>query len=211
MARSTPVDYGQLFDWYFEYIKRIVSRNGIQEQDVEDVASEILVRFIDKDYLTKFEEGRWFDTPDGRKQSRFQGYLASIVGKYVLNYRDKQRLSAEREPVRNEMPVQGHDGSAAMWIEVYAPAVEGGYEVIESQLVHDGLVREAVEVLSRCRSRSRVPLSWVFTKAVEQIERSGRVSRWEMAQEAGVSDTTIGVCFREMQRVLHENGLPVAV
>jgi hypothetical protein len=46
-AGAVPADYGELFEGYFDYVKFLVEKSGIQVQESEDVAQELLIKFME--------------------------------------------------------------------------------------------------------------------------------------------------------------------
>lgn len=66
-GRTAPANYGELFEQYFDFVKYTVRSRGIRIDEVEDVATEILLRFMDDDYLSRWDEPCECDQRDLRQ------------------------------------------------------------------------------------------------------------------------------------------------
>lgn len=98
-STGQPGDYSELFEAYFPMMRGIVAKSGIAPYDVEDVAMDILARFIEKDGLNYFDPNR----PQGK--SKFKSMLGGFTATYVMQYRDKQMTRHRREPWRLDLPI----------------------------------------------------------------------------------------------------------
>jgi hypothetical protein len=207
-ASGAPKDYEELFVHYIGFVKAKVARAGIDSQDVEDVASEILLRFMERDGLSWYDPDRLFDTgtnprvPGERfRPAKFQGLLNSFVGKYVMAYRDKQNLKRRREPIRNETPIS----DTAMWIEVYAethavtPDLDG---VLDAR----DMVKSVYGYLGTLPVHGSRDLPRAFKMCVEQMTLDGKIDRKAMCAEFGVSESVVCSIFRDMRVALREGG-----
>lgn len=96
-STGLPDDYSELFEQYYSMMCGVVAKSGIAPFDVEDVAMDILARFIDKGGLAYFDPSH--------PKAKFKGMLRGFTATYVLQYRDKQMIRHRREPWRNEMPL----------------------------------------------------------------------------------------------------------
>jgi hypothetical protein len=47
MAQPVPTDYAEMFEQNWDYIRKLVRKAGIYDEDVDDVASDIIVRFME--------------------------------------------------------------------------------------------------------------------------------------------------------------------
>lgn len=102
---GAPKDYGELYTHYFPMMRAIVFKAGINSGDVEDVASEILLKFMEKDALSWFDPDRINDAGEKPRTkgprfrpARFSNLLRSFTATYCMQYLDKQRNLARREP-----------------------------------------------------------------------------------------------------------------
>lgn len=113
---SAPKDYAVLFELYYKYVVSLVERLGIVKDNCEDVASEILLRFYERDFLSKFDPTLVFTYKGELRPARFKSFLSKFVETYVRGHLDKQRRKQQRELLLNDEPMT--NGSAKDWSEV---------------------------------------------------------------------------------------------
>lgn len=220
--QQRPKDLEQLFEDHMGLVKGLVRKAHINPEDVEDVASDILVKFIEKGFLEKYDETKEFATESGMKTARFQGFLTGFVNKYVRQYLDKQATKTRKEPIRCEMPVgRAEDGAPSLWIEVYGPQhikTPNSIEELESDLDFAAAIRTAFDHLKAIPVRGSRDLSLVFQRVVEQVLTTGQVDRRAIAKELpdgkgsiGVSDTAMCLIFKDLRAALDDIGFSGAL
>lgn len=197
---QAPTSYAELFDRYYDYVIYIVKRSGIREQDAEDVASEILAKFYEKDFLAKFTPEEWYannrDEFGSRphKMPKFRGFLRAFVSKYVLQWRDKQHTRDRKEPHRCEEMVPG---TTATYLDLLGPTTK-----LDSTVEYEDYVRSVRAHLSSLPKTGWRDLERAFTMMVGQIEQTGRVSRRELAIAFGVSETAVYQLVSDVRRAI---------
>lgn len=195
---APPANYSELFEDYFEYVKALVSKFGVQ--DDEDAASTILLKFYEKDFLSKFQTDAEFDTPRGRRKSSFRGFLSGFVSLYVRQERDKQMTRLNKEPIRLEQPA----GEDTVWIEIHGPAY-----LIEDQIERIDFPQEARRALEHLKTlpiRGTRDLPRLFTMMAQQVMEDGRSNRKAIAKAFGVSETAICLAIADLREVLRGIG-----
>lgn len=95
--KSAPEDYAALHRIYFPFMVNLVAKNGIDENNKEDVASEILLRLIEKRFLEQFDPDMVFEYQGEKRPARFKSFLARAVTVYARGHYDKQKRTARRE------------------------------------------------------------------------------------------------------------------
>lgn len=195
-----PTTYAELFDRYYDYVVWIVKRSGIREQDAEDVASEILAKFYEKDFLAKFNPEEWLASHRSDfgtrppKLPKFRGFLRSFVSKYVLQWRDKQYTRDRKEPVRCEDLVPGTTGT---YLDLLGPTTK-----LDTNVEYEDYVRSVRSHLSSLPQKGWRDLERAFVMMVGQIEQTGRVSRRELAIAFGVSETAVYQLVSDVRRAI---------
>jgi len=96
---EAPESYEQLFDEYFNYTVGLVKKLGIDPQRAEDVASSIILRFYERDFLSKFDPTLVFDYKGSKRPARFKSFLNAFVSVYCRHYRQRQNIEKSREPL----------------------------------------------------------------------------------------------------------------
>lgn len=127
---SAPSNYADLFTIYYSYVINLCGQFGIDDNNKEDAASEILTRFMERRSLEKFDPHLEFEYRGEARPARFKSYLSRAVDMYSRGIRDKQHKLARREyQINDVVPVPGQHqsewilGSAnARWVEVFGEA-----------------------------------------------------------------------------------------
>jgi DNA-directed RNA polymerase specialized sigma24 family protein len=95
---SAPKNYADLFEQYYMYVVNLCAHFGIDEQNKEDVACEILLRFMERGSLEKFDPYLVFDYRGQVRPARFKSYLSRAVEMYVRGHREKNNKHSPRGP-----------------------------------------------------------------------------------------------------------------
>lgn len=103
---SAPKDYAELFQTYYLYVVNLVNKHGIHENNKEDVASDILTRFMERGFLEKFDPTLTFEHNGTARPARFKQFLSKFVLAYVMGHCDKQTRIARRERQIIDQPVE---------------------------------------------------------------------------------------------------------
>lgn len=205
--------YEELFTTYFDMVKMLVQKAGIQPVEVEDVAMEIIAKFIEKNGLENYDPHRTFSRADLHganrgwsgyskpKTAKFKGMLQGFTRVYVMSHRDKQKAKAYREPLRLEkiMP----DGN------------EWGANIVDSSDIYDDCeVRVSVQnAVARARFELMVReeeqgqgdrLTSVFDVMIQENYMGGRLTQKAVAERLDMSAAAVGVIFREIKTVLRD-------
>lgn len=203
---GAPENYDELFTYYFDFIKAQVARAGIMPRDVEDVASEILLRFVEKDFLAKYDGGLLHDVGDHpripgarMRPARFQGLLRSFVGKYVLQYRDKQMTKARKEPIYCDQPVGSSEGEQRSWIDLFSDNV---VRVDVDDLEFWSWVGQAAHHLDQLEVRGKRDLAAVFRATVAMVVEDGRADRAAVAEKVGMAYTSVSMAYKDLRAEL---------
>jgi DNA-directed RNA polymerase specialized sigma24 family protein len=214
--KEAPKDYAEMYTNYFGYIRSLCVKYGIDYEDVNDVAQDLICRIIDRDLLGDYDPDRVFQTASGPKKATFTAMLTTFVSRSLLNYRDKQGVRRRREPVRLQEPAPGGNDRfprthGSLWIDLYA--VENTEDVTEAVVLHSDFVsasQRALEHLASLPMRNprdrRRFLPDLFRFCVEQVLLTGQVSRKEVARRFGCSDTAVYHMFRDLKTELRACG-----
>lgn len=202
-ATGQPDDYQELYECYFPMICKTVSTAGIIPDEVEDVAMDILTKFLSKDGLNFYDPSLLHDTgrvpthPGPRfRPARFASMLRGFVKIYVLDYRDKQVRRATYEVISLDSSVSDDGVSLG---EVLDAGVES---TVEKDVCIRQVVGRGSEQVRSLKSGSR-DYTALMEVALEQGLLDGVLHRGRIAAELGVSVSTVGVMLREMREILH--------
>lgn len=181
-----PESYADLFEKYYTFVVRLVWRLGIDGQRAEDVASEILLRFYERDFLDKYDPDKVIYHDGERRPARFKSFLTGFVSVYVRGHRDRQALARYREPLSCDQPV----GTGECWSDVFGPAVWDDYTRLEeAELVR--LIKAHLVLLPPRSKNDICDLPRLFDLIVEQVRHTGRYQVTVLAAEFGISATAV--------------------
>jgi hypothetical protein len=192
-----PANYAEL------YTVGLMKKLRINES--EDAAATILVKFIEKKALEKFNQDAEFETAQGTKKTTFQGYLSGFVSKYALQERDKQWTRARKIVRSTDQPV-GEGGTP--WLEVYGPTAAGieDFTDVMARVDLNAAIERAESHLASLPVRGKQNLAFVFRQVIEQARSGNDVDRRKIADHMGVSQTAVCNYFKALRAELANIG-----
>lgn len=194
-----PKDYEELFKNYYSFVVGLVGKHGIALDNREDVASEILLRFYERDFINQFNPDLSFEVNGKTVKARFKSFLSAFVVNYVRSHRDRQNLRAVREP----LIVDGQFAANTDIVPAASSGVVGGmvnqvgnssYTDDYSAMYEEELVRYLRDFLQTVPRKSRqdqCDLVKLFDAVVSQVRINGKYSVKELQAIFNVSPTAI--------------------
>jgi len=177
---TAPESYEELFKNYYSFVVGLVGKQGISLDNREDVASEILLRFYERDFLNEFNPDLSFEVNGRIVKARFKSFLSAFVVNYVRSHRDRQNLRIKREPLIV-------DGAATL---VDHEHYEDDYSALyEEELVLK--IRDHLKTVPRKSRQDQCDLLALFDAVVSQVRVNGKYSVKELQAQFGVSPTAI--------------------
>jgi DNA-directed RNA polymerase specialized sigma24 family protein len=192
---SAPADYDEFYRRYFEFFKALARKHGIDEQRIDDVASDIMTAFIAQDYLAKFDPTLVLSYRGEDRQARFKSFAGTIAVRYLQGMRDRQTREKFREVAICDAPWGKDDGGADTWIE-HQPGfeVDGHEEDVLDRLAEAELVGGLRDYLALFPPRNKydtLDLVALFDAVVEQIREFGEWNIRTLTDRFSVSTTTM--------------------
>lgn len=216
---TAPKNYADLFQLYYPYVCNLCARWGIDENNVEDVASEILLRFMERGSLEKFNPDLAFEYQGEMRPARFRSYLSRAVELYSRGFRDRQRKLAVRElqicdvdytpSGRSGRPMPG----ALPWVEQFGDVQEdhadGVHDMFDDEAEADGVRAFLARVPPRS-SHDTCDLVALYDAARTQILAFGEYDINILKNKFGVSSTAMHTWMWWLkQNLAHIYGVPV--
>lgn len=219
-AYEAPADYAEVWVEFYEPTKRWVRAKGVPDDEVEDVAQDVMAKFMEKDGLAFYDPHKVFDTGvhtqriagPRHRRATFSGYMRSFVNIYCLNYRDKVLKVRHREGrFRLDAPV-GED-STVTWLD--SLVVEGDMEDTAVTGADCASVISLGIVSMRKRDSAGHPSSrrrkaWVledgFAVVADSMANYGVIDRKWVAEQMGLSPSQVAAMLAEMRDVLSAAG-----
>ncbi len=213
---SAPTDYAALFRIYNPYVIALVRQFGIEESRVEDVASEIMVKLMEKDVIANFDGTRVFTYKGERRPARFKSYLTKIVHTYLKGIRDRYHRLNRREPLMCDMPVHRTAPNVngvqdtVRWIDKNGPMTPGADEEFEFE--HDEMeLREyLLSYLEKVPHRGEcVDLVSLYIMFMEYYDETGEWNAKVLREHFDISGTaTYEWVWRMRKHVAAAIGIP---
>ncbi len=189
---SPPQDYAELFRIYRDYMIALIRRAGIDPQQAEDVASDILLRFMERDSLNDFDPTMSFEFDGKTRPARFKSYLSKCVITYARGHRDRLQRLANREPLIIDRPRADDDDSSVL--DDDQATVPGPEDIVLAAMGEQVLIAQIRAYLSTIPRRSRFDacdLVALFDAVVEQVHRTGTCNAAELRLRFQVSPTAM--------------------
>lgn len=199
---SAPADYAELFQTYYKYVVALVRRLGIEDSRKEDVASEILLRFYERDFLAKFDPTMVFHYDGKDRPARFKSFLTKFVMTYVRGHLDKQHRLAGREVLLCDTPV-GKSNSVSFersptdgdtWVSLFGEPTPGPETDVLDRLAEEDLIdflRTHIAAIPRTSKVDTCDLLALFDEVVRQVRAQGRWNINELRQTFGIGVTAM--------------------
>jgi hypothetical protein len=184
-----PKDYVELFQMYYEYIRKLVYRSGIDSQNVENVTMAVIIRLLEKDALAQYDPD--FGVKNETHQALFRTFLSSFVISYLKHPVDMQRKLSRREGLSLDKPTgSDNDGREQTVYDMLAPAHEDSHEDLEyTDLV--GQIRRQVASSTKKNGIDRCDMPAFFEAILEQQAQQGSINVKELAEKFKVGKSTI--------------------
>lgn len=205
LETGCPDDYSELFQTYFPMMRQIVYRSGIAQEDVQDVAMDILARFIEKDGIAYYDPHRLHDVGENPdiagaryRKAKFKGMLRGFTATYVMQYRDKQMVRHRREPWRLDKNLS-EDGDMT-WADSEAYSMDGVADV-EVSVVVVSAIKRSREILVE-RSTKKRDYGRFIDLAVANGLLDYKLDRKALQASLGISASTLTQMLNELRDIM---------
>lgn len=202
---SAPKDYADFFRRHYAYVVRIVERAGIEPDSAEDVASEIMIKLMEKDILADFQPGLTFLYEREIRQANFRSFFTSYVNKAVRGYKDKQRKLMDNEWMLIDSPARTEDGN--LWLDNHRQE-RSAEEVVLSTEGLRLLLEEMRSYLSGIEKTSRsdqLDMVAFLDAAVKQLDENPEAKKLDLSalrEHFGCSSTAINTWMWRVRKAL---------
>lgn len=106
---TAPETYEDFYRQYAMHVRYLVVQFGVPKWEAEDVAAEILLKFIERDFLAKFDPNYTTRSSNDGK-ARFKSFVNAFVKSYCMGYRERVITKAVRYPSYDVPPGEiGHE------------------------------------------------------------------------------------------------------
>lgn len=181
-----PADYTELYRHYYHYVVKLCIQQSIDWENADDVAQNILMKFMEKKVLEQYDPEKRFNG----HTAAFSTFLAGFVLMYVRHPRDRQNIHKDREGMSSDGLTISPEGTIERWVEVYGPSFEEEYAALHEEefLTH---VRGHLAQADTGRKDTQLDLVKLFDAVARQVAEAGKYSTTKLMEEFGVTRSTI--------------------
>lgn len=173
-----PADYAELHQNYRTYVERLVYTWGVRYPNVEDVASAILEKFMEREMLKEFDPSR---------NVLFGTFLGGFVGAYVRYMNTQLQRDWVREGTSIDIVVGGDtEGGDRTIYDIVAPKHYDRHEELE-YVEFVTAVRQHLAYQAPTNARDKADLVAIWDLMVAQEHEHGRLQVSEIASHFNVS------------------------
>lgn len=223
---SAPKDYAAVFEQYYWYVVNLVSQFGIDDNNKEDVACEVLLRFMERGSLEKFDPELAFEYRGSMRPARFKNFLSRHVDLYTRGQRDKLKKQKHREVQICDVNFHdngtktnsGNGGRSATsgddpWVEVYGTANEDHADRILDTMTEQSeadTVRQLLALVPARNSHDQCDLVALYDAVRAQVLAFGEYDISILKDRFNVASTTMHTWVWWLKANLaHIYGVPV--
>lgn len=198
--RSKPANYEEFHRLYFSHIVYLCSIGGIDQQSVEDVASDIFMRLMERGFLDFFDADKVFEYQGEQRPARFKSFLSTTVTTYLRGHLDKQRRLQRREWQIVDLPVGTPTASLAgaadqqYWGTLYGPREDDHADEVIDMIAEEDTargVRAYLATIPRRSTHDRCDLVALYDAVRAQILATGIYDVRLLREQFGIATTTM--------------------
>jgi DNA-directed RNA polymerase specialized sigma24 family protein len=188
-AFAAPADYDALHRQYRGYIRALLCTNGIPDQDADDITSDILTRFMERDFLNAYDPTLTFVKEGKARRATFKTFLAKFALTYVQSKRERIKRTLYREPLVPDVGLT----EGANEHDFYTFSTMRGastdpdpIDLVYAEQLNDR-IRAYLATVPRRHPADRCDLVVVFNAFTEQLRRRGAVDLNELKDHFNIS------------------------
>lgn len=175
---------------YRGYTEKMVRKWGVLDPDeAEDIASAILIKFLERDMLNEF---------DPTRNVLFSTYLGGFISAYVRYMKDKTQQDRWREGTSHDVVIAGADNTATTIYDIVAPKHYDDHSQIE-YLDFIKRVRAHLAKVPPLPKNDKLDPVAFFDQIVLHEFEYGRIHVTEMCKHFGASVNTVKSWIKRVQ------------
>jgi hypothetical protein len=188
-AAPVPATNAEVFEQYFAHVKYLIRKYGFHEELVEDMASIMMLKFVEKDVLSDYDPTK---VHGNNKTANFKTFLSGFVVSYLYHYMSREIRRRDIESFSLNYSYELEDGDTDLWIDqIPEGRVDDEYDYQTLDLIIDirNYLQENPKVMGQ--KQAPVKLEEFFAAVMAQVEKYGECNSKELQEQFGVSKTTI--------------------
>lgn len=201
-VNTAPATNAEVFEQYYTHIKYLIRKYGFHDDLVEDMASLMMLKFVEKGVLEDYSaESTWGEE---QRTASFKTFLSGFVVSYLYHYMSRERRKRDFEAYSLDYSIELSDGAMDLWIDSQE---EAQFEDIDSIETLDFIIdlRRYLHENPKSIGKKASPykLEDFFVAVMRQIETTGLVQTSLLAEEFGVSSPTIHNWLKLLRAHVH--------
>lgn len=198
-----PGTFEEMYSFYYDFVVSLcISPGGIDQQDAEDVAQSILLKFHERGSLDFYDPSYVTEVNGIEHHALFRTFLSGFVLRYVKHHRNMQGKRLRREPVSLDSQISqpGDEDSGKRESDGrFKLTYEPGYEEADANFAIKR-IRDHLSTLSPINSQDRCEMVPFFDQIQIHAELYGRPNVTELAAHFGVSTVSIQSWLKRLRR-----------
>jgi hypothetical protein len=187
---NAPPSYDVFYRQYLSYTRWLVSRFGVPSSDLDDVVTDIVMRFMERDSIGVFS-GDWATRSETGK-SNFRSYYSRFVVTYARGKNRNVHKHNSRHLLICDATVDDDGGTT--WMDVNAPTAS-----FENDAVGD---MDFDAMVASLRAKVDPKLAGAVDAVVEMSMGAPSIKVAELARRLGVSQRIAGEQLSAVRSVL---------
>jgi hypothetical protein len=179
LALTAPASAEELWRDYGAYMRRLIRRGGVPDQEADDVLGNIVARLIERDVLGMYEPGRTAVYGGREIKVTFKAFLSSIVMQYVKGQRDKLGRLTARELLIADRP---QDEAGTTWAELFGWQWFDDYSHLDAQQ----FINRMRAYLAMVPPSETVGLLELFDELVREVQDAGEMTVKAVREHFGI-------------------------
>lgn len=190
---AAPKDDAEFHKLYYPFFVNSAAKKGFTENDREDVASEMLLRHLERNSREEFDPDRSFEFQGKLHPARFKTFIGRNIELTMRGHRDKIARHTRREVPIGTFGVKDQsakDSWQAMVDDVQEDHADAVHDMIDEAAEAD-MVRRLLARIPPRNAHDRCNLVDVFDAVRAQVVAYGEYDIPKLAEFFGVAITTM--------------------
>lgn len=191
-----PGSYEELAAWYRPWVEGLVRKSGVPDQDVADVASDILEAEFKAGVIEMYNPDHVAEHQGKQVRVTFRAFLSSRV---MLRCRGK-RETLSRRAYRELLLCDTTDSSGTRWVELFGGACIDEYDLDDGDFLDR--MRSFLASTPRPDPDDAPDLLTLFDELLTQVDEDGAVSMPRLRKRFGLSDARATAAMTRLRQVI---------
>jgi len=198
-----PCDMDELARTYYDFIRGMVRKQGIPDQEAGDAVQYILERLEKTGVIGQFDPEHVTEHQGKLVKTRFSTFLGAKVMLYCRGERGRSGRRSSHELLILDRPEPGEDGTGLSALLGSLGAACDDYSALDAA-EFTARMREILAAVPPRSARDTCDLAALFDELVHEIAETGGFTYAGIQARFGISGTTAGAWLSRMRLVLRQ-------